>query len=186
MRIYTKTGDDGTTGLYGNVRVRKSDGRVEAYGAVDETNASIGFARATSLPTEVDAILSAVQSHLFEVGGALATPPGKPASSKGVSDADTTVLENAIDALEAGLAPLRTFVLPGGCEGAARLHLARTVCRRAERAVVALSTHEAVDPAIVRYLNRLSDLLFVQARAANRAAGVPDVPWAPRKSEKGA
>ena len=179
MKIYTKTGDDGTTGLYGGSRVSKADLRVEVYGTVDEANAAIGFARAATLSPATDATLARVQSSLFDIGAVLATPPGEDSKSAPPSDADVVALERAIDALEAGLTPLRTFVLPGGTDAAARLHLARTVCRRAERLVVRLAASEVVDPAVVRYLNRLSDLLFVQARAANAARGVADVPWKP-------
>jgi len=183
VKIYTRTGDDGTTGLFGGGRVSKADPRVDAYGTVDEANAALGWARAAGLPPAVEAVLAHAQSALFDIGASLANP-----STKGVvvavadADADVAALEGAIDALEAGLEPLRTFVLPAGAEGAVRLHVARTVVRRAERAVVALATREPVDPAVVRYLNRLSDLLFVQARATNRAAGVPDVPWTARKA----
>jgi cob(I)alamin adenosyltransferase len=185
MKIYTRTGDDGTTGLFGGVRVSKADPRVDAYGGVDETNAAIGLARAAGLPPAVEAVLARVQVALFEVGSALETPPGKTSPAPTVEAADVAELEVAIDALEAGLSPLTTFVLPGGSEGACRLHLARTVCRRAERSVVALAAIESVDTAVVRYLNRLSDLLFVQARAANRAAGLPDVPWSQPRPPRG-
>jgi cob(I)alamin adenosyltransferase len=178
MRIYTRTGDDGTTGLYGGGRVSKAAERVDVYGTVDELNAAVGWARAARLPGEIDAVLERVQEACFRVGAFLATSGKDPGIVK-LADADVAALEQAIDRLEAGLAPLKTFVLPGGCEGAARLHLARTVCRRAERALVGLMAHEHVDPLHVRWLNRVSDLLFVQARAANRAAGVPDVPWNP-------
>jgi cob(I)alamin adenosyltransferase len=180
VKIYTRTGDDGTTGLFGGGRVSKADPRVDAYGTVDEANATLGFARAAGLPPAVEAVLARAQSALFDVGASLASPSAKGAVAA-VSDADVAALEAAIDALEAGLEPLKTFVLPAGSEAAVRLHVARTVVRRAERNVVALAAREPVDPAVVRYLNRLSDLLFVQARAANRAAGVPDVPWVARK-----
>lgn len=185
MKIYTKTGDDGTTGLYGGARVSKADLRVEAYGAVDEANAAVGVARAAGLPAPIEATLARAQGTLFQVGGALATPPGTAGTAPAVLEADVEELERAIDALEATLPPLRTFVLPAGSEAAARLHLARTVCRRAERAVVHLAGGSAVDPILLRWLNRLSDLLFVQARAANQAAGVPDVPWAGRAAPRG-
>ena len=180
MKIYTRTGDDGSTGLYGGARVRKGDPRVEAYGNVDEANAAMGFARAARLEPAVESALAKVQSSLFDVGARLATPPEKAEKIPAVTDGDVTSLEQAIDALEATLPPLKTFVLPGGSEQAARLHLARTVVRRAERAVIRLAATEPVEPVVIRYLNRLSDLLFVQARAANRAAGIPDVPWSPR------
>lgn len=179
MKIYTRTGDDGTTGLFGGARTRKDDPRVEAYGTVDETNAAIGLARAAALPREIDGVLARVQSTLFDVGAALATPADRAAAPLSL-DADVLALEQAIDALEARLPPLKTFVLPGGSEGAARLHVARTICRRAERLVVALAERLSVEPGIVRFLNRLSDLLFVQARAANHAAKVADVPWVGR------
>jgi cob(I)alamin adenosyltransferase len=177
MKIYTRTGDDGTTGLLGGRRVSKADLRVEAYGDVDEANAALGLARAVGLPAPLDVVLARAQSTLFQVGAALATPPDRDSGTAPVAASDVAALESAIDAIVASLAPLQSFILPGGAEGAARLHLARTVCRRAERAVVALASRETVDPLLVRYLNRLSDLLFVQARAANHAAGVADVPW---------
>ena len=186
MKIYTRTGDDGTTGLYGGARVPKDDPRVEAYGTVDETNAAIGLVRAAALPAEVDAVLAKAQSTLFDVGAALATPSDRAKAVATIGEDDVTALEDAIDALEARLAPLQTFVLPGGTEAAARLHVARTICRRAERLVVSLASHETVSPLIVRWLNRLSDLLFVQARYANHVAKVPDVPWVGRGRAAGA
>lgn len=181
MRIYTKTGDDGTTGLFGGLRVSKATDRVGAYGTVDELNAVLGWARAAGLPGELDRVLERVQEDCFRLGAFLATAPGKDPGIAHLTDADVALLERAIDRLEDDLAPLMTFVLPGGGEGAARLHVARTVCRRAERAVVDLAARESVDAVLVRWLNRLSDLLFVQARAANAAAGVPDVPWHPAR-----
>ncbi len=186
MNIYTRTGDDGTTGLYGGSRVPKDDPRVEAYGTVDETNAAIGLARAAGLPPEVDAVLGKAQSTLFDVGAVLATPSDRTNDAATIGEDDVLLLENAIDALEARLRPLQTFVLPGGTEAAARLHVARTVCRRAERLVVALSAHAPVSPLVVRWLNRLSDLLFVQARYANHVASVPDEPWVGRRRSTGA
>ena len=186
MKIYTRTGDDGTTGLYGGARVPKDDPRVEAYGTVDETNATLGLARAAGLPPELDEVLARAQSTLFDVGAALATPADRASAVASIGDADVAALERAIDALEARLEPLKTFVLPGGTEAAARLHLARTVCRRAERLVVSLAARAPVSPLIVRWLNRLSDLLFVQARYANFVAKVPDVPWVGRGRAAGA
>lgn len=184
MRIYTKTGDDGTTGLFGGARVSKASDRVEAYGTVDELNAALGWARAAGLPAAIDRTLERAQEDCFRLGAFLATSPGKDPGIARLTDDDVRRFELAIDALEAGLAPLQTFVLPGGAEGAARLHVARTICRRAERVLVDLaerSPQGTVDPLFVRWLNRLGDLLFVQARAANAAAGVVDVPWkAPR------
>lgn len=166
MRIYTKTGDRGQTGLFGGARVRKDDARVETFGAVDELNAAIGWARASGERPEIDRVLADVQVQLFELGAALA---GGPDANSHVAE-----LEAAIDQFDAQLPPLRRFILPGGSPAAAALHLARTVCRRAERRAVTLGAKEAVV-----YLNRLSDLLFVLARAANRSAGVPDVEWKP-------
>jgi cob(I)alamin adenosyltransferase len=176
MKIYTKTGDAGETGLWGGRRVPKDSPRVEAYGTVDECNAAIGVARAAGLAADLDTLLAEVQRQLFIVGADLATP-GEARSIPRVGEAEVAFLEGAIDRLEAGLAPLRQFILPGGAPAAAQLHLARTVCRRAERRVISLARAEPVTPAVPIYLNRLSDLLFVAARAANAGAGVADVPW---------
>lgn len=184
MKIYTKTGDKGDTGLFGGARVSKANPRVAAYGAVDELNAAIGLARAQGLPDDLDATLRDAQTELFTLGAELATVPGKESSLSIplLGDDDVARLERAIDESEAALAPLRQFVLPAGCAGAAALHLARTVCRRAERDVVALREAEPVRDALVVYLNRMSDLLFSLARQANLRAGVDDVPWSPRKA----
>jgi cob(I)alamin adenosyltransferase len=182
MKIYTKTGDDGTTGLFGGVRVKKASARVEAYGTVDELNAAIGVARATGLEALTEEVLGEVQVELFTVGAELACAPGKEAKlgMKLLEATNIERLERAIDRAEGELAPLKTFVLPAGCAQAAALHLARTVCRRAERAVLLLDDPPARPDPVV-YLNRLSDLLFVLARRANAHAGLPDVPWEPRK-----
>ncbi len=180
MRIYTKTGDAGDTGLFGGGRVRKNVPRVEAYGTVDELNATLGLARAAQPSPFTDEVLARVQVDLFTLGAELATVPGKEESLKMqlLEQADYERLERAIDDAEKPLAQLKTFILPGGGEVAARLHLARTVCRRAERAL--LSVDDAVPrSALVIYLNRLSDLLFTLARYENHAAKVEDVPWAP-------
>jgi cob(I)alamin adenosyltransferase len=181
MKIYTKTGDDGTTGLFGGGRVKKTSVRVDAYGTVDELNATVGVARATGLDAVSDGVLAQVQSDLFTLGAELATMPGKEKklTMHLLDDADAARLEAAIDAAEEGLPPLAFFVLPGGSPQAAALHVARTVCRRAERAVLAID-EEPPRKALVVYLNRLSDLLFVLARKANHVAGKPDVPWAGR------
>ena len=180
MKIYTKTGDDGTTGLFGGGRVKKASTRVEAYGTIDELNATVGLARASKLDPESEAVLARVQVDLFTLGAELACVPGKEASLKMtlVENADAERLEHAIDAAETHVAPLKYFVLPGGSPQAAALHLARTVCRRAERACLALDDAPARAEIIV-YLNRLSDLLFVLARQANVEAKVEDVPWVP-------
>lgn len=190
MRIYTRQGDEGETSLRQGKRVRKDDARVEAYGTVDETNAFVGLALAL-LPAapagghEADvarlrACLTRVQRELFEVGADLATPPDAArGESPRVGAEHAAALERDVDEMEEGLAPLKQFILPGGSPAAAALHAARAVCRRAERRVVALAAHDPLDPALLVYLNRLSDFLFVAARAANRAAGVADVPWQP-------
>lgn len=179
MKIYTKTGDAGQTGLFGGPRVGKDDPRIEAYGAVDELNATIGVARAEKLPPAIDSLLARIQNELFNLGAELATP--NPAAHKMavLGPPHIEALEQAIDRHEETLPALREFVLPGGCRGAAALHVARTICRRAERRLVSLvgSSKEAVSQNLVVYLNRLGDLLFVLARAANAAAGVGDVPW---------
>ena len=185
MKIYTRTGDDGTTGLFGGARVKKASARVDAYGTVDELNACIGIARAAKLDRKSDDVLGQVQVDLFTLGAELACVPGKEGKlgMPLLEPTDSARLESAIDDAESHLAPLTTFVLPAGSTGAAALHLARTVCRRAERAVLSLDDGPA-RPEVVIYLNRLSDLLFVLARMANAEAKVADVPWAPRAVAK--
>ena len=180
MKIYTKTGDDGTTGLFGGARVKKASLRVEAYGTVDELNATIGLARASRLDADAEAVLARVQVDLFTLGAELACVPGKEAKLNMplLSGEDAERLEKAIDHAESFVPPLKYFVLPGGSAQAAALHLARTVCRRAERAVLALDDAEPRGELVI-YLNRLSDLLFVLARRANVEAKVEDVPWVP-------
>jgi cob(I)alamin adenosyltransferase len=184
-RIYTRTGDKGTTGLASGERRKKHDLRVEAYGTVDETNACLGLARLHT-EGEVDAMLSRIQNELFDLGADLATPETeKPLPYEPLRILDTQVerLEREIDRLNEALSPLRSFVLPGGSPAAAALHLARTVCRRAERLVVALSDKpdETVSPAAIKYLNRLSDFLFVASRFVNDRGG-RDVLWVPGKT----
>lgn len=176
MKIYTKTGDAGETGLFGGQRVTKDALRVHAYGTVDECNAVLGVARAATSDPELGALLGAIQDQLFTVGADLATPGGSPHVQR-VGAAEIALLEETIDRLEAELAPLRQFILPGGSAAAAHLHVARTVCRRAERWAVGLAREEAVNLEVLAYLNRLSDLLFVAARVANARAGVGDVVW---------
>jgi len=176
MKIYTRTGDAGETGLFGGQRVAKDALRVHAYGSVDECNAALGVARATGLESELDALVAEVQNQLFVVGADLATPGENPNIPR-VGESDVTFLEGWIDRLEGELAPLRQFILPGGAPAAAYLHLARTICRRAERWVVSLAQAEPVNDQVMAYLNRLSDLLFVLARAVNARAGAADVPW---------
>jgi cob(I)alamin adenosyltransferase len=176
MKIYTKTGDDGSTGLVGGTRVSKSDLRIECYGTVDELNAAIGMAAVTA-DMELRPFLQAIQNELFVIGSHLATPPGKTAHLPPLDETVVPRLESQIDAAETQLTPLRNFILPGGCETAARLHLARTICRRAERSLVQLSLKESVAPVILTQINRLSDWLFVFARLANKRAGNEDILW---------
>ena len=179
MRIYTKTGDAGETSLFDNTRVSKADARVDAYGEVDELNACLGAARAAGVDPDMAEALTAIQRELFAVGARLADPASRIAgrvAKAAVSNEEVERLEQTIDRLEAELPPLRRFILPGGSPAGALLHLARTVCRRAERRVVALGA-QAVEPLVVVYLNRLSDLLFVMARAANHRAGLPEIEW---------
>ena len=183
MRIYTRTGDKGDTGLFGGGRVPKDHPRVEAYGDVDELNAMLGLARSIEMMPRVDEVLAPIQRDLFSLGALLATPqPDKvkqQLEKARLDDARIAELEHAIDAGEAELEPLTAFIMPGGTPKAAALHVARTVCRRAERRVIALS-HDGemhVPGIVVVYLNRLSDLLFVLARVANRRAGAAEVTW---------
>jgi cob(I)alamin adenosyltransferase len=182
MKIYTRTGDTGDTGLFGGGRVRKDHPRVEAYGDVDELNAVLGLARSIELVPRVDEVLILVQRDLFSLGALLATPNlekmQQHLDKARIDDERIAQLERAIDDGEAELEPLRAFIVPGGTPKAAALHVARTVCRRAERRVISL-THEgvAIPPVVLRYLNRLSDLLFVLARVANRRAGAAEVTW---------
>ena len=181
-RIYTRTGDDGTTALGNGERRPKFDLRIAAYGTVDETNAAIGVARLhTKSLAQIDAMLSAIQNDLFDVGADLCVPQREGKAERlRIAPAQVERLERDIDALNADLAPLTSFVLPGGTEAAAYLHLARTICRRAERMMVELAdaSGETVSASAIRYVNRLSDFLFVAARAAN-GGGEADVLWVP-------
>ncbi len=179
MRIYTKTGDTGETSLLGGARVPKDHGRVAAYGDVDETNAAIGVVRALA-EGPLARLLSWVQKDLFAIGASLADPTREVAARRAkaaVTASQVRQLERAIDAREARLPPLRAFVLPGGSPTASLLHQARAVCRRAERSVVRLAHEEDVDPRVIVYLNRLSDLLFVLARFENHRAGLDEQRW---------
>ena len=180
-KIYTRTGDDGTTALGTGERRRKYDLRISAYGTLDEVNAVIGIARLhTANDPALDAALSRIQNDLFDVGADLCTP-GKGRGPGGarltVTAVQVTWLESEIDGLNAGIAPLKSFILPGGGPAAAYLHLARTVCRRAERLLVEFSLDRPIPGIVLTYLNRLSDWLFVYARLSNHLAGVEDVPW---------
>jgi len=187
MKVYTRGGDAGETSLFGGQRVRKDSSRVQAYGEVDELNAVLGLARCElSGADDLDTQLARIQSSLFDLGSELATPDPESRERKGkpaprVSDGDADELERWIDALDLELEPLTRFVLPGGTRAAAWLHLARTVCRRAERSVIALAALEPLRPVPVKYLNRLSDYLFTAARASNRRGGVPESHWVGRE-----
>jgi cob(I)alamin adenosyltransferase len=178
MKIYTKTGDAGETGLFGGPRVRKDDARIEAFGTVDELNSELGIVRTHAPAATFDPLLRRIQNELFDLGAQLATPG--PADER-ITAAHVGALETEIDRHEEELEPLKNFILPAGTPLAAAIHVARTVCRRAERRVVTLAGQpEATIPAnAIEYLNRLGDLLFVLARVANRRAGVIDDPWHP-------
>jgi cob(I)alamin adenosyltransferase len=194
MKIYTRTGDQGETGLFGGQRVRKDHARVEAYGDIDELNSVIGLALAKldeTTGSDIVARLRAIQTGLFTLGANLATPGhedgGRPTTYiPALEPEHIAELEHWIDTTEAELEPLKNFILPGGTEAAACLHLARTVCRRAERRVITLAKHAHIDGDVIIYLNRLSDCLFTLARLVNHRAGVEDVAWAGgRKEESG-
>lgn len=171
-KIYTRTGDDGSTGLGDGTRIAKDSLRVDAYGTVDEANSCIGLVLASDMPGEIRTLLTSVQHQLFDLGGELCIP-----GHAAIDDADVERLEQHLDRYNDDLPPLKDFILPGGGEAAARCHIARTVVRRAERETVALSRVEAVRPQAIRYLNRLSDLLFVLSRVLARASGHGEVLW---------
>jgi cob(I)alamin adenosyltransferase len=179
VKIYTRTGDAGETGLFDGTRVPKSDRRVSAYGDIDELSAWLGLARASGVDASMAAMIEQIQRDLLAIGARLADPGHRIAdrvTKAAVSGADVSRLEEWIDSLEADLPALRRFILAGGSPAGASLHVARTVCRRAERSVVGLG-HEAVEPELLTYINRLSDLLFVMARAVNQRSGVADLEW---------
>ena len=180
MKIYTKKGDDGSTGLFDGTRVRKDDPRVDAYGDVDELNAAIGAARAFLEDRSLDPVLAAIQSDLFSVGAQLADPKYDPKKRKPktlITEAKIEAFEKLMDGWEEKLRPLRNFILPAGSKGGSMLHLARCVSRRAERKVVALAASTTIPPVVIVYLNRLSDLLFVMARVENHAGKEEEVDW---------
>lgn len=178
MKIYTKTGDDGTTSLFDGKRVKKDDLRVATYGDVDELNAMLGICISAMNETDLRDLLLAIQRDLFALGAQLANPAGKKQKSKSDFSSDKiSLLEKAIDRFEEELAPMKNFILPGGHRSSAHLHFARTICRRAERFLVTLSGKKKLNPTFVIYLNRLSDLLFVLARVVNKRSGVSDIPW---------
>lgn len=184
MKLYTRTGDDGTTGLFGGDRVSKDDLRIEAYGAVDELNAQLGMVLVICDVPVLREHLGPLQSRLFDLGADLATPCGSVHEDKitRINEINVTDLEKAIDAIDSRNEPIRTFVMPGGTESASRIHVARCTCRRAERAIVRLAHRDSVNIHTIEFVNRLSDLLFAASRLANREAGVPDVPWIPHGS----
>ncbi len=177
LKIYTKSGDNGETGLFGGGRVGKNSPRVRAYGEVDELNALLGLTRAKVLDDRVSPVLLELQSDLFALGADLATPEGEGRSTGRLKEARVGRLEELIDEFDASLPALKNFILPGGTGAAATLQVCRTVCRRAERAVVGLTEVEAINPALLIYLNRLSDLLFVLARWLNHEAGTEEPTW---------
>jgi cob(I)alamin adenosyltransferase len=181
MRIYTRTGDDGSTGLFGGARTTKADPRVETCGTLDEANSALGLARSFDLPHELDQIAASLQTDLFALGAELSCAPGSEArlGMPLLDQRDVERLEETIDAVQAELAPLKTFILPGGAPAAAALHLARSIVRRAERIVVREGGQLALRADVLKYLNRASDLLFVLARRANQAAGRAEMPWNP-------
>ena len=188
MKLYTRTGDDGTTGLFSGARVSKDHPRIEAYGTVDELNAVLGLVgcacdRGHPFEARLHAIVAALQSRLFDIGADLATPEGAKQQSRihRIDEQDVAEAEGWIDEVDRGNPPITTFVMPAGTELAARLHVARTVCRRAERTIISLAAIEPVGEPLLHYMNRLSDLFFAMARRANHERGHPDVPWSPAK-----
>ncbi|TAK34643.1 MAG: cob(I)yrinic acid a,c-diamide adenosyltransferase [Chloroflexota bacterium] len=178
MKIYTRTGDKGESSLFGGKRVPKDSARVEAYGSVDELNSHIGLVRSLNPPEEIDQILAQIQDDLFVLGGDLATPREQAdAGVPRIRDEDTTKLESQIDRIDAQLPPLHVFILPGGTVVAAHLHVARTICRRAERRVVTLAREQNIGTTPLTYLNRLADFLYVLARYANHLQGGTETIW---------
>lgn len=180
FKIYTKTGDDGTTGLFGGARLSKDHMRIEAYGTVDELNAVIGWVGAACSQPDVAEALQGIQSRLFTAGAVLATDPDKALQTPDLLEEDINWLENEIDRMDEVLPQLRHFILPGGSPAVAAAHMARTVCRRAERRCVALSRHAAVPEILIRYLNRLSDYFFVLARWIGHQEGTKEIKWISR------
>jgi len=182
MKIYTKTGDLGTTSLFGGKRVSKADLRIETYGTVDELNSHIGLVRDQEVNRERKNILVEIQDRLFTMGSILATEPGNTkVKTPSLSEEDVQILEKEIDTMDAALPPMRFFVLPGGHQSVSYCHVARTVCRRAERFAIALNDVEQVEPLVIKYLNRLSDYLFVLSRKMSQDLGAEEIPWKPKK-----
>ncbi|MBF6607227.1 MAG: cob(I)yrinic acid a,c-diamide adenosyltransferase [Flavobacterium sp.] len=190
MKVYTKTGDKGTTALFGGTRVPKDHIRIDSYGTIDELNSHIGLVRDQNIAPVHKEILQRIQDRLFTIGAILATPPDKQVMKNGkerlniplISEADVSVLESAIDTMEANLPPMTHFVLPGGHPTVSHCHIARCVCRRAERLAVKLNHQEPVDSMAITYLNRLSDFLFVLARMLSAELGAEEIKWVPAKT----
>ena len=181
MKIYTKTGDTGTTALFGGKRVSKADLRIDTYGTVDELNSWIGVVRDQPVNEKRKNILVEIQDRLFTIGSILATEPGNTkVKVPSLADEDILILEKEIDSMDADLPPMKSFVLPGGNQSVSFCHVTRTVCRRAERLTIALNSQEAVDSLVIKYLNRLSDYFFVLARKMAQELNVEDTPWKPR------
>lgn len=182
MKIYTKTGDQGTTALFGGKRVSKAELRIDAYGTVDELNSWMGMVRDQEVNRMRQDIFIEIQNNLFVIGSILATEPGnEKVKIPSLVESDIVTLEKAIDAMESELPPLKFFVLPGGHISVSTCHVTRTVCRRAERLAVALHNEAAIDTGVIRYLNRLSDYLFVLSRKVAHELGVEETPWKPKK-----
>ncbi len=182
-KIYTKTGDDGTTGLFGGARLSKDDIRIEAYGTVDELNAVIGWLMAVIPDHKIDSLLQNIQSRLFTIGSNLASQPGKNMITPDLLEEDISLLETSIDKMQEKLEPLTHFIMPGGSQSISAAHLARTVCRRAERRCVTLFNESSVEPIIILYLNRLSDFFFVLGRWLAEREGITEIKWQPRKKD---
>ena len=182
MKIYTKTGDSGMTGLFGGKRISKDDARIEAYGTLDELNSFLGFLNAGFYIEKYNDIILEVQNRLFDMGSHLASDPEKDVLPSGITPEDIRLLENFMDDMDSELAPLRNFILPGGNQTVAQAHICRTVCRRAERRVVTLHQFSDIDPMIVMYLNRLSDFLFILARYLAFKSGIEELKWTGRKN----
>jgi cob(I)alamin adenosyltransferase len=181
MKIYTKTGDKGTTALFGGKRVSKADLRIETYGTVDELNSYVGLVRDQAVNQNRKSILVEIQDRLFTIGSILATEPGNTkVKVPSLIQEDVTVLEKEIDGMDASLPPMKSFVLPGGHQSVSFCHVARTVCRRAERLVIALDAQEKIDALVIQYLNRLSDYLFMLSRKMSAELSAEEMPWKPR------
>lgn len=180
MKIYTKTGDSGMTGLFGGKRISKDDARIEAYGTLDELNSFLGFLNIGFSENKYNAVLFDVQNRLFDIGSHLASDPEKHVLPSGITSEDISELERFMDEMDAELPPLKNFILPGGHAIVAQAHICRTICRRAERRVVTLQQYSEIDPMIVMYLNRLSDFLFILARFLAKKCGVEELKWTGR------